>query len=220
MFQLLLIYTSWKCVQHDDIRAGITFQCKLKSFSVITSLLRLGRKHRQSACLLLFVMGSSPLQHQKMDLQIAEKKWTSNQRYPDPKSRVHLSWKKQPSIHINQETKCQTHIKVEYRVWMVNHLVLCWPLLNHWTHWATSFDMLLFSRSVVSDSFVTPWIAACQASLSFTVCQSLLTLTCIELVMPSNHLNPLFSPSPLALNLSHCQGPFQWVICSHQVAKV
>ena len=114
MFQLLLIYTSWKCVQHDDIRARITFQCKLKSFSVITSLLRLGRKHRQSTCLLFYVMGSSPLQHQKMDLQIAEKKWTSDQRYPDPKSRVHLSWKNQPSIHINQETKCQTHITVEY----------------------------------------------------------------------------------------------------------
>ena len=95
-------------------------------------------------------MGSSPLQCQKMDLQKAEKKWTSNQRYPDPKSWVYLSWKKQPSIRINQETKCQTHIKVEYRVWMVNHLVLCWPLLNHWTHWATSFDMLLFSHSVVS----------------------------------------------------------------------
>ena len=136
---------------------------------------------------MFYVMGSSPLQCQKMDLQKAEKKWTSNQRYLDPKSRVYLSWKKQPSIRINQETKCQTHIKVEYRVWMVNHLVLCWPLLNHWTHWATSFDML-FSRSVVSDSFVTPQTAACQASLSFIVSWSLLNLTSIESVMPSSHL--------------------------------
>ena len=36
--------------------------------------------------------------------------------------------------------------------------------------------------------FATPWTVACQASLSFTVSQSLLKLTSIELVMPSNYL--------------------------------
>ena len=36
--------------------------------------------------------------------------------------------------------------------------------------------------------FVTPWIAACQASLSFTISLSLLKLMSIESVMPSNHL--------------------------------
>ena len=36
--------------------------------------------------------------------------------------------------------------------------------------------------------FVTPWTAARQASLSFTISQSLLKLMSIELVMPSNHL--------------------------------
>ena len=35
--------------------------------------------------------------------------------------------------------------------------------------------------------FVTPWTAACQASLSITSSQSLLKLMSIELVMPSNH---------------------------------
>ena len=35
---------------------------------------------------------------------------------------------------------------------------------------------------------VTPWPAACQASLFFTVSCSLLKLMSIELVMPSNHL--------------------------------
>ena len=35
---------------------------------------------------------------------------------------------------------------------------------------------------------MTPWTAARQASLSFTISQSLLKLTSIELVMPSNHL--------------------------------
>ena len=35
--------------------------------------------------------------------------------------------------------------------------------------------------------FVTPWTAACQASLSFTNSRSLLKLMSIESVMPSNH---------------------------------
>ena len=36
--------------------------------------------------------------------------------------------------------------------------------------------------------FVTPWTAAHQASLSFTISQSSLRLISIELMMPSNHL--------------------------------
>ena len=37
--------------------------------------------------------------------------------------------------------------------------------------------------------FAPPWTAACQASLSFTISQSLLKLMSIESVMPSNHLS-------------------------------
>ena len=36
--------------------------------------------------------------------------------------------------------------------------------------------------------FATPWTAACQVSLSFTISWSLLKLMSIESVMPSNHL--------------------------------
>ena len=36
--------------------------------------------------------------------------------------------------------------------------------------------------------FAIPWTAACQASLSFTISQSLFKLMSIESVMPSNHL--------------------------------
>ena len=46
--------------------------------------------------------------------------------------------------------------------------------------------------------FVTPWTAACQASLSITSSRSLLKLMSITLVMPSNHLilcRPLLPPS-------------------------
>ena len=56
--------------------------------------------------------------------------------------------------------------------------------------------------------FVTPWTAACQASLSFTVSWNLLKLMSIESVRPSNHLI-LFPSSPPALNLSQHQGLFQ-----------
>ena len=46
--------------------------------------------------------------------------------------------------------------------------------------------------------FVTPWTAACQASLSIMNSQSLLKLMSFESVMPSNHLTlycPLLLPS-------------------------
>ena len=45
---------------------------------------------------------------------------------------------------------------------------------------------------------MTPWTAACQASLSFTISWSLLKLISIESMMPSNHLilcSPLLLPS-------------------------
>jgi len=45
----------------------------------------------------------------------------------------------------------------------------------------------MFSCSVVSNS-ATPWTAARQASLSFTISWSLLKLMSIESMMPSNHL--------------------------------
>ena len=46
---------------------------------------------------------------------------------------------------------------------------------------------MLFICLVVSD-FVTPWTAACHTPLSFTISRSLLKLTSIRSVMPSNHL--------------------------------
>ena len=67
----------------------------------------------------------------------------------------------------------------------------------------TFFVYYLFS-SVQSLScvrfFVTPWTAACQASLSTTNFRSLLKFMSIESVMPSNHLilcHPLLLPPSL-----------------------
>ena len=56
--------------------------------------------------------------------------------------------------------------------------------------------LLLFSCSVVSDSAIS-WTEAHQASLSFTISQSLLKLMSVELVMPSNH--PILCHPPLLL---------------------
>ena len=52
--------------------------------------------------------------------------------------------------------------------------------------------------------FVTPWIAAHQASLSITNCQSSLRRTSIESVMPSSHLilgHPLLLLPPIPLSI-------------------
>ena len=66
--------------------------------------------------------------------------------------------------------------------------------------------------------FATPWTAAHQVSLSFTISQSLLKFMSIESVMPQPS-HPLLSPSPPAFNLSQHRGLFQWVQTLHQVAE-
>ena len=53
-------------------------------------------------------------------------------------------------------------------------------LPSSWSWVSVQFNRVQF--------FVTPWTAACQASLSFTISQSLLKLMSIESVMPSNLL--------------------------------
>ena len=69
--------------------------------------------------------------------------------------------------------------------------------------------------------FVTPWTAAHQASLSFTISRSLLKLMCIESVMPSNHLIlcrpllllPLIFPSIMVFSnesVLHIRWPRYW----------
>ena len=56
-----------------------------------------------------------------------------------------------------------------------------WLLLN-----SHAFVVVVQLLSCVQ-LFATPWTAACQASLFFTVSQSLLKLMSIESVIPSNH---------------------------------
>ena len=57
-------------------------------------------------------------------------------------------------------------------------------------HWLCSCQVFIVAVQLLScvQLFATPWTAAHQACLSFTVSQILLKLMFIELVMPSNHL--------------------------------
>ena len=87
--------------------------------------------------------------------------------------------------------------------------------------------LLLFSRSVVSDSTV-PWTTARQAYLSTTTSQSLLKLMCIESLIPCNHLvlchPPLLLPpvfpsirvfsNQLALRISSVQSLSRVQLCA------
>ena len=67
--------------------------------------------------------------------------------------------------------------------------------------------------------FVTPWTAARQASLFFTISRSLLKLMSFESVMPSNHL-ALCHPLLLLSSIFPSIRIFSNELTLHQVAKV
>ena len=73
----------------------------------------------------------------------------------------------------------------EQGIWETYH-VPRWETQTRWRWWFFQIAVVLLLSHVWL--FVTPWTAACQASLSFTIFQSLLRLMSIESVMPSNNL--------------------------------
>ena len=96
-------------------------------------------------------------------------------------------------VSVLNKTACSTGI-----FWtMLYHYLAIMPsfcYIIHFSHSSESVssDLVSVSQSVQSLSrvrlFVTPWIAARQASLSITNSRSSLRLTSIESVMPSSHL--------------------------------
>ena len=78
-----------------------------------------------------------------------------------------------------------------YRNTFVKIDILLWDIIDLVSSAKTFVYKIIFS-SLQSLScvwlFVTPWTAACQASLCITNSRSLLKLMSIELIMPSNHL--------------------------------
>ena len=100
------------------------------------------------------------------------------------------------------------------------------PPVSSYAHSVCVWGIIYFARVIIVLQllsyvwvFMTPWTAACQAPLSFTLRQSLLKFMSIELAMPSNHLVLCHPSSPPALNLSQHQDIFQWVGSSHRVIK-
>ena len=73
----------------------------------------------------------------------------------------------------------ERHSKAEYQAWKCFRL----EKLRMWV-----VTIIVVQSLGCVQLFVTSWTAARQASLSFTVSQSLLKLMSIESMMPSNHL--------------------------------
>ena len=104
------------------------------------------------------------------------------------------------------------------------HLTLCRPVTvaqyapHPWN--SPGKNNTVGCHSLLQGIFLTPWTAAHQASLSFTISQSLLKLMSIESVMPSNQLilcHPLYSC--FQSSIFQDQGPLKWISSSNQVAK-
>ena len=69
----------------------------------------------------------------------------------------------------------------------------CSMHLNHQASGSNQSGVYTLVESLgCAQLFVTPWTAACQASLTFTISQHVLKLMSIESVMPSNHLIVLY----------------------------
>ena len=101
-------------------------------------------------------------------------------------SSQHSSWV--PRERVSQQN--QTGAAWPLQTWLWNYVTsvasfsysTC-PLHMH----ITGYNVAVQSLSSVW-LFATPWTAACQASLSFTVSRNLFKFMSIELVMLSNHL--------------------------------
>ena len=77
--------------------------------------------------------------------------------------------------------------------WFLPQILNIWQPIFYISYCKKSYkplniELLLSSHQVISNSFETPWTAACQASLTVTISLSLLKLMFIELVMPSNYI--------------------------------
>ena len=115
-------------------------------------------------------------------------------------SKDDLQCTKLPSIHrfVGSSPALTMARQVNSWTFAFRSLKLIQPLAQSNCNLVTIYlSSVQFSHSVVSDSLWPPWTAAHQASLSTTNSRSLLKLTSIESVMPSNHLtlcHPLLLP--------------------------
>ena len=138
---------------------------------------------------------------------------THNQKEkPEPENKISRtqSWQSNGILRHNVDVNFRTSLEE-----------IVWCLSCMWRACSSPASVLntqgreccLVARSVAANS-ATPWTAARQPSWSFTTSWTLLKLTSIESVRPSNHLI-LCCPQ----SFQH-KGLFQWVGSPHQVAKI
>ena len=85
---------------------------------------------------------------------------------------------------------CNVCVLLLILTWVVDPLPLLYICLYHWDFSPLCIFsyVLLCCCSSLSHDFATPWTAARQAFLSFSISQSLLKLMSIELMLSSNYL--------------------------------
>ena len=103
-------------------------------------------------------------------------------------------------LNIKKKKKKTTEIWAEYLNRHFSKQDIQWT--KRWSTWLTHYSVQFSSVQSLSHVrlFATPWIAACQASLSITNSRSLPKLMPTELAMPSGHLilsHPLLLLPPI-----------------------
>ena len=159
--------------------------------------------------------GYSPWGHKDLDLT----EWLSTPTH------AHTSPLPPPTIHVMYQ--CSKTGRWLHKGLEIVITAKLYPVFLRFTIWvifsgANFYSWMFHVSSVQSLSrvqlFASPWIAACQASLSIINSWSLLRLIyqVSDAIQPSHLLS---SRSPPAPNPSQHQDLFQWVNSSHEVAK-
>ena len=154
-----------------------------------------------------------PTLRQPWSLRLAGSGWE------EQKKRKHYRFQKKHQTGVPRFTQSShitnTCIYRPDKFWVIICLIKCamrvffffFLIVHSWDALLEKFDQELYQMyfccCLVAKLCPTlqphPWTAACQASLSFTISQSLLKLLSFESVMPSNHLilchSPLLLPS-------------------------
>ena len=121
-----------------------------------------------------------------MSLNFARVQFFPGRLYPY-KVFIFISWKQMRIIDL------------QIMVWTAwaSFIAISLPMVRVWRERGGRHKMIAFFFEIICvvvqllncvQLFATSWTAAHQASMSFTVSQSLLKFMSIELVMPSNHL--------------------------------
>ena len=134
------------------------------------------------------------------DMRIYRDKWRRSEKVAHCRSRRHV-WADSPLMSLRRNQTCW-HLSSDIlppELWENTFLlfnyqwVFCWAslvaqLVNNLSAATDYLENVVVQSPSHVWFFFTPWTAAHRTSLSFTISQSLLKLTSIVSIMPSNHL--------------------------------